>query len=1014
MNDNNINFKQKKMKQVKLRIPFRILALLFGLFLTIETFAQQITVKGNVKDNTGEGVIGATVRVVGQQGGTVTDLDGNFTLKANQGEQIQVSFIGYQTATVTAAPSLNIILQDDAQTLSDVVVIGYGSVRKSDATGSVMSVDADQLNKGLATSPADLLQGKTPGVQIIGNSGAPGAGSTIRIRGGSSLSASNDPLIVIDGLPISSTSISGQSDVLSTINPNDIESFSILKDASATAIYGSRASNGVIVITTKKGKSGKPKVSVDITGSFQNVAGKVDVLDADEFRTFFNAYLDNHPELDVEKARASLGNSNTDWQDEIYRMAWSEEVNASVTGGVEGKGNTFSSMPYRVSAGFINNDGTLKTSKMKRGTLSLNLTPRFFNEHLMLNLNAKGVYTANRFVDEGAIGAAVQYDPTQAVYDPNSIVSGGYRAWMNGDLPNSLSTLNPVGMINEEDKTSNVRRIVGNAQLDYRFFNIPGLRANLNLGLDLSTSNGWNIWNKGSEVSYHDKTQNGAGLWEKYTQLRRDQTLEFYLNYARDIKPIQSRFDILAGYSWQWFYNSTTNVKYSNDGKNTLYSASPFKTESYLVSFYGRLNYTLMDRYLFTFTIRDDGTSRFQNNKWGVFPSAALAWRISEEAFARKAEWLSNLKLRLGWGVTGQQNIGQGDYPSIPTYHTNRMGSYYRFGDQIIIPISPQAYDSNLKWEETTTYNAGIDFGFYKNRISGSLDFYHRVTKDLINNVPIAAGTNLSNYLLMNVGNLENTGLELSLNFVPVQTKDWNWDLGFNVSWNKNKITKLTTNEDPSYVGVAVGGISGGVGNTVQIHQVGHPANSFYVFQQVYDKNNRPIEGVYVDRNGDGSITDLDRYVYKKPDATIFMGLNTSLSYKAWTLSASFRANIGNYVYNNLASNNHMMADMWTNNFIANRLTSAVRTDFNQAQFLSDYYVEDASFLKLDKITLAWNATDWLRLHVTAQNVFTITGYKGLDPEIGYRVDGSIVTSGIDNNMYPRPRTIIFGASFNF
>ncbi len=427
MNDNNINFKQKKMKQVKLRIPFRILALLFGLFLTIETFAQQITVKGNVKDNTGEGVIGATVRVVGQQGGTVTDLDGNFTLKANQGEQIQVSFIGYQTATVTAAPSLNIILQDDAQTLSDVVVIGYGSVRKSDATGSVMSVDADQLNKGLATSPADLLQGKTPGVQIIGNSGAPGAGSTIRIRGGSSLSASNDPLIVIDGLPISSTSISGQSDVLSTINPNDIESFSILKDASATAIYGSRASNGVIVITTKKGKSGKPKVSVDITGSFQNVAGKVDVLDADEFRTFFNAYLDNHPELDVEKARASLGNSNTDWQDEIYRMAWSEEVNASVTGGVEGKGNTFSSMPYRVSAGFINNDGTLKTSNMKRGTLSLNLTPRFFNEHLMLNLNAKGVYTANRFVDEGAIGAAVQYDPTQAVYDPNSIVSGGYR-----------------------------------------------------------------------------------------------------------------------------------------------------------------------------------------------------------------------------------------------------------------------------------------------------------------------------------------------------------------------------------------------------------------------------------------------------------------------------------------------------------------------------------------------------------------------------------------------------------
>ena len=978
------------MKQVNIQFPLRMLGLILGLFLSVSAFAQ-IEVKGHVKDATGEAIIGATVRVDGTQTATVTDFDGNFVLKANQGANITISYVGYQNATVKAAPSVEVTLVDDETVLQDVVVIGYGSVRKSDATGSVTSVEADQLNKGLATSPADLLQGKTPGVQVTTNSGAPGAGAKIRIRGGSSLSASNDPLIVIDGLPISSTEISG-GDLLNTINPNDIESFSILKDASATAIYGSRASNGVILITTKKGKAGaKPRINVDMSGTFKTVAKKVDVLSADAFREFFVAnYGDNAD------AMAALGNANTKWQDEIYKNAFAEEINASVTGGYVSKEQAFK-MPYRVSAGFLNNDGTLKTTGMSRGTLGFNLTPTLFDDRLTINLNAKGVFTHNKFADEGAIGAAVQYNPLKSVD----------HKWESNGAPNTMSTLNPVAMLNEQHKSSYVRRFIGNAQFDYKFKFLDGLRANLNLGIDYSTTSGWNITDMGSEISYHNKVENGTGLWEKYTQKRNDKTLEFYLAYARELKEIYSRFDVLAGYSWQHFHNETTNEKESNDGHHTRLYGDPtlFKTESYLISFYGRLNYTFMDRYLLTFTIRDDGTSRFQNNKWGVFPSAALAWRVNEEPFLRNVDWLSNLKLRLGWGITGQQNINQGDYPSIATYHTNQHGSYYWFGNNEIIPITPKGYAAQIKWEETTTYNIGLDFGFVRNRINGSIDVYKRVTKDLLNRVPVAAGTNLTNYLLMNVGDMENKGIEVALNVVPIEKKDLRWEVGVNVSYNKNEITKLTASDDPSYPGVETGGISGGVGNNIQIQKVGNPINSFYVLQQVYDEAGKPLEGVYVDRNHDGQITDDDRYVYYKPDADVNIGFNTELNYKKWTLSAAFRASLGNYVYNNVASNTEMKADMWTNNFICNRVSTAPETNFQQAQYKSDYYVQNASFLKLDKVTLAYNIASWVRVNFTAQNVFTITKYKGVDPE---------VANGIDNNMYPRSRNFILGASFNF
>ena len=786
--------------------------------------------------------------------------------------------------------------------------------------------------------------------------------------------------------------------MLNTINPNDIESFSILKDASATAIYGSRASNGVILITTKKGKTGsKPRVNVDMTASLKTVAKKVDVLSADGFRDFFMAnYGDNAD------AVAALGNANTKWQDEIYQTAFAEEINASVTGGYVAKEADFK-MPYRVSAGFLNNDGNLKTTGMNRGTLSMNLTPTLLNDRLTINLNGKGVFTHNSYADEGAIGAAVQYDPLKPVYNED----GTYHYWMSNGAPNTMSTLNPVALLNQQNKDSYVRRFVGNAQFDYKFKFLEGLRANLNLGLDFSTTSGWNISDFQSETSYHNKVENGTGLREKYTQLRRDQTLEFYLAYAKELKEINSRFDILGGYSWQRFYNSTTNDKISNDGNETRLYGDPtlYKTESYLVSFYGRLNYTFMDRYMLTATLRNDGTSRFQNNKWGLFPSVALAWRISEEGFLKNVDWLSNLKLRLGYGITGQQNINSGDYPSIATYHINQNGSYYMFGNNVIVPITAKGFDANIKWEETTTYNIGLDFGFLKNRINGSVDVYKRVTNDLLNKVPVASGTNLTNYLLMNVGDMENKGIEVAVNVVPIEQKDLRWEVGVNVAYNKNEITRLTASDDPSYPGVEDGGISGGVGNKIQIQKVGNPINSFYVLQQVYGEDGKPLEGVYVDRNHDGQITDDDRYVYYKPDADVNIGFNTELSYKKWTLSAALRSALGCYVYNNVASNTEMKADMWTNNFICNRVASAPYTNFSQAQYKSDYYVQNASWLKLDKVTLAYNVTDWCRVNFTAQNVFTITNYDGVDPEVG---------NGIDNNMYPRPRTFLVGASFNF
>lgn len=986
-----------------------LLTLVVGLFLSIGAFAQQITVKGVVKDTTGEPVIGANVVVKGTTNGVITDFDGNFQLGVNQGDIIQISFIGYQTQELPAAAQMNVILKEDAELLEEVVVIGYGVAKKNDLTGSVSTVKADQINKGVVSSPTDLLRGKSAGVVVTSGSGQPGAASTIRIRGGASLSATNNPLIVIDGLPVSNDAISGMSDPLSSINPSDIESFTVLKDASATAIYGSRASNGVIVITTKKGYKGGssiPQLNLDFSTSMSNVSDYVDVMDANQLRqTIINRYGE-----DSDAFRA-LGNANTDWQKEIYQTALTYETNLSLNGKFAlGESN---SLPYRLSGGFLSQEGVLKTDKMNRGTLSLNLNPTLLDEHLTINLNGKGTYAKSNFANQGAIGAAVRMNPTLPIYNNTESGLHGYQIWRDpsGNV-NTMATMNPIALLEEKDDEGTAKRFIGNAQFDYKFHGFEDLRFNLNLGLDFSKSEGTVDVAEGSEQSYHSTVQSGSGSYKVYDYMRRDQTLEAYMAYAHDFN--QHHVDAMAGYSWQHFWNSSSSFETKKNDQTAVLEDKTSKTEYFLVSFFGRANYTFADKYMFTFTLRRDGTSRFQNNKWGTFPSVALGWNIGNEDFLKDNKTISAMKLRLSWGQTGQQDLNAGNYPTLATYYQAQLGSYYQFGGQTIIPVAALGYNADLKWETTTTWNAGLDFGFLNGRITSAIDFYYRKTEDLINYIPVSALSNLTNYLTTNIGSLENTGLEFEINTIPVETEDWSWQIGANVAWNKNKITKLTASPN-DMSGVETGGISGGVGNNIQMHQVGYPANAFYVYEQVYDKEGNPIEGEYVDRNGNGSIDADDRYFYHKPSADITLGLNTSLKYKNWTLAASAHGSMGNWVYDNVSSDGELLSDLWTNNFISNRISTAPKTNFaSKAQYLSDYYVRDGSFLKIDNITLGYNfpkliqAKDralGLNLYFTVQNVCTFTKYSGLDPE---------VFGGIDNNLYPRPRTFTLGAKLNF
>ena len=998
-----------------------LLTLLVGLFLSIGAFAQQIAVKGHVKDTTGEPVIGANVLVKGTTNGTITDFDGNFMLNVPKDAILSVSFVGYKSAEVKAASTVMVTLEDDSQVLDAVVVIGYGSVKKNDMTGSVTAIKPDKLNKGLITNAQDMMTGKIAGVSVISKGGAPGEGATIRIRGGSSLTAENDPLIVIDGLAMDNKGVKGLANPLSMVNPNDIESFTVLKDASATAIYGSRASNGVIIITTKKGQAGaRPTISYDGNVSVSTVKSTVDVMDGDQFRSFIKDIWGEDSE-----AYSKLGNANTDWQKEIFRPAVSTDHNLTISGGLK-------NMPYRVSFGYTNQNGIVKTSKFERYTASVSLAPSFFEDHLKVNANLKGMIAKNRYADGSAVGSAVSFDPTQSVRsdDPyHQYYFDGYFQWntdassLNDDTWkrtfNSNAPGNPVALLEEKDDRAISKSLIGNLELDYKFHFLPDLHAHVNGGMDLSTGKQY------MDVSPYSSTNNYYGSYGWEQKDKYNLSLNAYLQYSKDFTD-KHRFDVMAGYEWQHFHDTSdqeywglyplSNNVVENRGQRYNNTSSGSATESYLVSFFGRVNYTLLDRYLFTATVRQDGSSRFhKNNRWGLFPSFALGWKLKEEAFLKDVDVLSDLKLRLGYGITGQQNINSGDYPYLAVYETNKDGAYYPILGEGTT-YRPNAYNPDLKWEKTTTYNVGLDFGFLNNRINGAVDYYYRKTTDLLNSVFVSAGTNFKNKVLSNVGSLENSGIEFSINSKPVVTTDWTWDLGFNITYNKNEITKLTTGDSENYYVAAGDNIGGGRDMKAMAHAVGHPASSFYVYQQVYDENGKPIENEFVDRNGDGTINGDDRYFYKKPTADVLMGLTSRLSYKSWDFSFSLRASLNNYVYNSVEAGGSDCnpTSVYSFGALNNRPLMGVANNIQNLKdntLLSDYFVQNASFMKCDNITLGYSFKKLFgapiggRVYAAVQNVFTITKYKGLDPE---------VEKGLDNNIYPRPLTTLIGLSLNF
>ena len=986
---------------MKRNLMFKVLLMLvIGCFLSIDAFAQQITVKGLVKDTAGEPIIGANVVIKGTTNGTITDFDGNFQLNANKGDIIVISFIGYQPQEVQAAASMNIILKDDTELLDEVVVIGYGSVKKDDLSGSVVAIKAEEMNKGAVTSPQELIMGKVPGLSVSQGDGAPGAGSTIRIRGGASLNASNDPLIVIDGIPVSNDAAPGTPNALATINPNDIETFTVLKDASATAIYGSRASNGVIIIQTKKGTQDKIKVSYSGTFTAKDPYKRIETLDAQSFREVMQA---QYPEgtaqsADIQRILNVYPNQSTDWQDAIYQTGLSTDQNI----GIAGKAGF---MPFRISLGYNTEKGTLKTSKYERYTGAVNLSPKFFDNHLSVDINVKGTINKNRFADSGAVGAAAFFDPTKPIYDEENRYNGYWNWGIVQGAQADLATQNPLSLLYDRNNHGTTKRSLGNIQLDYKIHGLEDLHANLNLGYDVAKTTGRNFVNSNSVQSSLDKTFTGLGQGNTWNNLRRNHLLDFYMNYAKNIESIKSNFDIMAGYSWQHFYYANHDITYSNptedlgakegytyDENERHYIRDDHRRipyENYLISFFGRLNYNFMDRYLLTATLRRDGSSRFsENNRWGLFPSAALAWTISNEPFMKATEnVLSKLKLRLGYGVTGQQEIGDYQYITSYSFSTNPNTTY--LGTTL---LKPNGYSPDLKWEQTTTYNVAIDFGFLNNRINGSIEYYQKHTKDLLNTISAAAGTNFINLITANVGKMKNKGVEANVNAIAIQSKDFTWEVGYNITWNDSKITKLTTTFNPDYQGIDAG--------TNQKHQVGEMPGTFYLYQQVYDENGKPIQNAFVDRNNDGQITEADRYLtHKSPMAKVYMGFSSQFSYKKWDLGFNLRANFGNYVYNGVASGNSTSNNYGGKGFVTNLYNGFQDTGFTllntSEQMASDYFLENASFLKMDNITLGYSFQNLFaaklsgRISASVQNVFTISKYSGLDPECG-AIDSNI------------------------
>lgn len=996
--------KPKLLIMILKRMLARAAALLLVLLVSAHAvFAQGKTVTGKVTDSKdGSPVANASVTIKGTNRGTTTDANGNFRIAVdNNNAVLVISSVGFGTTelTVGAQADLSVNLTSTQGSLNEVVVVGYGTQRKRDLTGAVATVSSKDFVKGALQTPEQLIAGKVAGVQITPNGGAPGSGSRIRIRGGASLNASNDPLIVIDGVPVDNGGIAGATNPLNLINPNDIETFTILKDPSAAAIYGSRASNGVIIITTKKGKRGKIKLNFNAQGFVQTANNLVDVLTADEVRAIVN-------EKGTTAQKALLGKESTDWQDQIFQNAFAQDFNLSATGAV-GNGK----LPFRISGGYLNQDGILKTGNFKRLTGALNLNPSMFNNKLKLDLNVKISRTTNEFANEGAIGNAITFDPTKPI-NSGSQRYGGYWEWTDPDgLPTQLSNRNPVGLLNNRSNTSEVFRSIGNIAFDYQIPFIKGLRANLNLGYDVSTGQGRNIISDSAADTYRRK-----GVNNPYQQERTNKLMDFYLNYTKNLEAIKSRIDFTAGTGYQdfEFYGfNHPDRRFNGDtvpgSKQEFISQAPGFT---LISYYGRLIYTLANKYTITLNARTDGTSKFSKaNRWGFFPSAAFAWQINEENFLKESDVVSNLKLRAGYGVTGQQD-GIPFYGYIPVYSLSNNQAQYQFGNSYVNMLRPGAYDADLRWETTTNINAAIDFGFKDDRINGTLEGFIRKTEDLLSTVPVPAGSNFTNRLFTNVGNIESKGVEVTLNVVPVRNRNVEWDFGVNVTYVVPKITNLLVNADPNFKGVEVGVISGGTGNTIQRHIVGERPGSFYVYKQIYDGNNKPIEGLYEDLNRDGIINENDLYIYQSPEAKYFLGITSNITImKRFNAGFVMRGSIGNYVYSNVNSNMGVLRQI-TNplGFLANGSKDYLNTGFVNNQYFSDYYVQNASFLRMDNINFGYDAGEIaknVRLRITAniQNVFVISKYNGVDAEIA---------GGIDNTIYPRPRTYVLGLNLDF
>lgn len=986
-----------KLLLLVLLFPFSILA--------------QSTLSGTVLDKvSNQPIPGVNVVVEGTQNGTSTDFDGNFKLTVKKGDNIVFSYIGYKNFKLayTAQKDISIRLEEDADQLDEVVVIGYGSVKKKDATGALTTISSEEFNRGPLVSADQLIQGKVSGLQIINGGGAPGEGAQIRIRSGSSLSAGNDPLYVVDGVALDSGGggVQGGRNPLSAINQNDIESVTVLKDASATAIYGSRASNGVIIITTKKGKSGDLKVNYNANFSVGEITDYVDVLSASQFTDFVNLKGNT-------TQKSLLGTANTDWQKQIYRTALGTDHNVSFSGGVD-------NVNYRASVGYSDLNGILKRDNFQRVTLNVNLLGKFFDDHLKVEFTNKTSSNKNNYSERGAIGNAVGFDPTQQVYD--TTYGYDYFQWLATDISNPADGIpdqevnagrNPLSLINQKTNKGLQYRSIGNLQLDYKLHFLPELKAVANVGYDYSSGKGFG-YTDANYVVLGERNGNYNNLEEKKNQI-----MDLYLNYNKTISSIDTNIDFTGGYNYQNF--DYINSSFSNDVINNVVNKGPSTKETVnLQSVFARAIFSIQDKYLLTGSIRRDGSSRFsEDNRWGNFPSVALAWKIKEESFVKDSKSISDLKLRASWGITGQQEIGK-RYPTTPLYLNSTPTASYQIGYDAgglpiyLQPFRPQPYNLNLKWEETKQVNIGLDFGLFDNRITGTAEVYQKNSTDLIVFTANPQGVGFSNSDFYNIGDMEFKGLELSIEVYPIKTENIKWKIGGNITFQDAKVTKLNLIQSPDSQGLTdVGGISGGTGNFIQNHQVGYAPNSFYVFEQVYDAAGVPVEGVYVDRNQDGIINENDLYRNQKPAADYFYGFYTDFQYKNFDFNMSWRGSQGNYNYNNVYSNygNVATALPGNGNYNQNASANVLATNFNSPQYASDYYIQDASFLRLDNVSLGYSFPNALgkgknlRLTGAVQNVFVITDYKGIDPE---------VSGGIDNNLYPRPRTYTLGLNVNF